>query len=219
MDASNRYRHKVRDRVDHGQVTGHALAIVHDLNLEMAMQEMYPVLRQKAENVVSGKISNQIGLSDLAMNTLMVGLVRARDFQGKSQNQLERWLVGIMKNLYRRSRRDLLRRRRLEFRYSQSLPDPRKNHHVDGLMASRPNDPANDACQKEMLEFLQKALNLLPYRLRQVIELKLAEGLSISQIADRLEIEIEAASKRYQRALTQLREMYVIQQIAENITN
>jgi RNA polymerase sigma factor (sigma-70 family) len=220
MDACNRNRQRLQHGLERCQHSGYSLTVVHDLNLELAMQQMYPVLRQKAENVVHGKISHQIGLSDLAMNTIMVGLVRARDFQGNSQNHLERWLVGIMKNLYRRGRRDFFRRRKLESQYFKNQADHRNEEDLCRmLLVNRPNNPMNAACHEELLEFLQTAVNQLPYRLRQVIELRMNEGLSAVQIADRLEIEVEAASKRYQRAIDQLREMYVIRQIAETMTD
>jgi len=66
--------------------------------------------------------------------------------------------------------------------------------------------PENLAQEKQMLALLREMISLLPDTYRQVIELRLVEGLSTRQTADLLHISRSNVSSRLNRAVTLLQQ-------------
>jgi RNA polymerase sigma factor (sigma-70 family) len=71
----------------------------------------------------------------------------------------------------------------------------------------------NSVDQKEMAAIVIQCVNQLPAKLSVVLLMKLHEGLSLVQIASRLNIEKNTAQRRYARALEQLRNMPEIKKL------
>jgi RNA polymerase sigma factor (sigma-70 family) len=75
----------------------------------------------------------------------------------------------------------------------------------------------NSVDQKEMAAIVIQCVNQLPAKLSVVMLMRLQEGLSLVQIASRLNIEKNTAQKRYARALEQLRKMPEIEKLNQFI--
>jgi RNA polymerase sigma factor (sigma-70 family) len=68
-----------------------------------------------------------------------------------------------------------------------------------------------------MAAIVIQCVNQLPAKLSVVMLMRLQEGLSLVQIASRLNIEKNTAQKRYARALEQLRKMPAIEKLNQFI--
>lgn len=190
------------------------LQILQELDLASAMTEIYPRLRVMATKISKRTNSDSGEHSDLTMNTIMTALIKVSQFEGKSRNDLFAWLVGIMQNLYRRSRRDSLRHGRV---HSKKCISARNAQFLtsSGLVELRSIDPNQEASIHEQLWIVVQAIDTLPSKLKTVVEMKLHDGLTVAEIAEKLQIDKPAVQKRYARALKKLREMYVLRKIVE----
>jgi RNA polymerase sigma-70 factor (ECF subfamily) len=103
-----------------------------------------------------------------------------------------RWFYGILRNV---CRDEMGRRRRAE---------PASGHEIP----EEPDEDADPAIRLEIAEdydLLKKALGLLTPDDREILALRFARGLEFRDVAAILEIGEEAAKKRVQRALKELR--------------
>ena len=173
----------------------------------------YFYLRNVAMKIVKPDVANEIGYSDIVMNTLLVGFSKANSFKGESDGQLRSWLVGIMKNLHRRYRRDILRRNVVSLELSGKTSDKASDNIIRDVIDPNTDQPFDEATRREIGSLLSKAITHLPLRLKVVVEMYLHETQNFRVMAENLGIEKSAAEKRYQRAVAQLRETDEIRRI------
>ncbi|MFM7128397.1 MAG: RNA polymerase sigma factor [bacterium] len=173
----------------------------------------YFYLKNVAMKIVRPDVANEIGYSDIVMNTLLVGFSKANSFKGESDGQLRSWLVGIMKNLHRRYRRDILRRNMVSLERSRHSSDKAADNMIREVIDPNSDQPFDYATRQEVGSLLHNAIAQLPWRQKVVVEMYLHETENFRVIAENLGIEKSAAEKRYQRALRLLREMDEISRI------
>lgn len=177
------------------------------------IQAHYFYLKNVAMKLVKPEVASEIGYSDIVMNTLLVGISKGSTFKGESEGQLRSWLVGIMKNLNRRYRRDILRRNTISLNGKQKNTETDTDRIIHEVIDPNSHQPFDDATRHEIAALLTKAISQLPWRHKVVVEKYLFETQNFRLIAESLGIEKSAAEKRYQRALGQLRQMNEIRQI------
>lgn len=68
-------------------------------------------------------------------------------------------------------------------------------------------DSDNNYEQKELLEIVMKALDLLDFKYKEAFVLRKIDGFSLQEIADALEISVEGAKTRVNRARIKLMEI------------
>ena len=170
-------------------------------------------LKHVAYRIVGPDVAHEIGYSDIVMNAIHVGLSKAGSFQGDSEGQLRSWLVGIMKNLHRRYRRDILRRNEVSLDYGASGNQFASEKMISELVDSRSCQPVDEACRKELGTVINEAIAQLPWRLKLVVSMHVYDAIDFRTIAERLGMEKSAVEKRYQRAVSQLRENHQIRTI------
>jgi RNA polymerase sigma-70 factor, ECF subfamily len=116
----------------------------------------------------------------------------ARDPSPLDQARNER---AFLLRLARNAAIDLIRRRETRERHQAQFA--REN--------PSPFAPGADPDEQEFRDRLSEALALLPADQREVVHLKLWEGLTFQQIADALDIPLHTAASRYRYALDKLR--------------
>jgi RNA polymerase sigma factor (sigma-70 family) len=120
-------------------------------------------------------------------------------------------------NKYKQQRRNIKRHREisLDDMNPPSSSNSGSSNHSDKNPGSL--QPMNSVDQKEMAAIVIQCVNQLPAKLSVVMLMRLQEGLSLVQIASRLNIEKNTAQKRYARALEQLRKMPAIEKLNQFI--
>lgn len=92
-----------------------------------------------------------------------------------------------------------------EWRERARVAKPHDQEWLDDLLIESEQEPENSVCQARTDESVQKALGKLPARQRQVLLLRVNEGLTYKQIAERLELSPRVVVRDLSRAYSQLR--------------
>lgn len=140
------------------------------------------------------KVSNQQDQKDLAQDTL-IEFTRTL-FHGRyspDKGNLAQWLFAIAKNI-------LLRHRKKYVEDYSKQSELRDDH-----LPKEDNDQVDDTFSQA----IQEALSQLSPRIREVVlmRIKLDESVTWQDIADELDITESAASTRYSRGISQLKDI------------
>jgi RNA polymerase sigma-70 factor, ECF subfamily len=142
---------------------------------------------------VLGMVGNAFDAEDIVQETVTRAFVHFADFRGESK--FKSWLMSIAINEVRtKHRRDF--RSRLTYFEMNQLELLGKAITTDSPYKQYQEDEANRA--------LQKAIVSLHPAYKEMIQLRVIEGLNIAETARRLSISITAAKARYYRAVQRL---------------
>jgi RNA polymerase sigma-70 factor (ECF subfamily) len=92
-----------------------------------------------------------------------------------------------------------------EWRERARVSKPHDREWLDDLPIESEQEPENSVCQARTDENVQAAVDKLPFRQRQVLLLRVNEGLTYKQIAERLSLSPRAVLRDLSRAYSQLR--------------
>lgn len=113
------------------------------------------------------------------------------------------WLRLIGKHIVTETHRRHFRAKRSpEFEVNGG--EPTENQWVS-ILADSIQSVHSVVARAELVQKVYELFAEIPQQDREVLEMRHAEGLSMSQIGDLLEINVEAAKKRYYRALARFR--------------
>ena len=129
--------------------------------------------------------------SDVAQRTVAAAMEHFPSFRGASDSEWYAWLLAIVKNDIRRLLRDAQR----EARLVDTIPPPTELHDAT---------PSRFARQREETVRLFAAMEQLPERDRQVIQLRNIDGLPYAEVASQLGCSEQSARQRWVRAVRRL---------------
>lgn len=92
-----------------------------------------------------------------------------------------------------------------EWRERARVAKPHEQEWLDDLLIESEQEPENSVCQARTDESVKKAVDKLPTRQRQVLLLRVNEGLTYKQIATRLELSPRIVLRDLSRAYSHLR--------------
>jgi RNA polymerase sigma-70 factor (ECF subfamily) len=92
-----------------------------------------------------------------------------------------------------------------EWRERARVAKPHQQSWLDDLLIEPDAEPENSACQEGTNECVQAAVDRLPKRQRDVLLLRVNEGLTYKQIAERLGLTQRSVLRDLTRAYSQLR--------------
>lgn len=92
-----------------------------------------------------------------------------------------------------------------EWRERARVSKPHDQEWLDDLLIESEQEPENSVCQARTDENVQNAVDKLPPRQRQVLLLRVNEGLTYKQIAERLALSPRVVLRDLSRAYSQLR--------------
>lgn len=92
-----------------------------------------------------------------------------------------------------------------EWRERARVSKPHDQSWLDDLLIEPDKEPENSVCQERTDENVQDAVDQLPFRQRQVLLLRVNEGLTYKQIAERLGVSPRIVLRDLSRAYAQLR--------------
>lgn len=140
---------------------------------------------------------------EVVQTALSKALTKLHTYRGESA--MFTWLCVICRNeLVDWTRRNARHRRHLVL----TEDDPEIRAVIDSLDAPASDNPAVMYQRHEASRLIQVALDALPCRYGDALEWKYIEGRSVKEIAQRLEISVEAAQSLLARAKRSFRELY-----------
>jgi RNA polymerase sigma-70 factor (ECF subfamily) len=92
-----------------------------------------------------------------------------------------------------------------EWRERARVSKPHDQEWLDDLLIEPDQEPENSVSQARTNASVQAAVDKLPFRQRQVLLLRVNEGLTYKQIADRLKLSPRIVLRDLSRAYSQLR--------------
>jgi RNA polymerase sigma-70 factor (ECF subfamily) len=167
-------------------------------------------LRLLAEVQLGKHLRVQCDPSDLVQQTLLEAHRDFAGFQGKHEADLLAWLRRILAhNLYNEARRQTAQQR--DVAREVSLEKVQANLDQSSIMlgkslAADVPTPSQIADRREAAVLLADALASLPDDYQQVLRLRIFEGLSAEEVAERMNRSAGAVRMLQLRALTALRE-------------
>ncbi len=145
--------------------------------------------------------------SDLVQDTLLLAHRDFDQFRGQSDAELAAWLRSIMAHhgakLARRFRSTLSRDVDLERQLTDQLD--RSAQALARLVPSAGSSPSEHLLRQEAALRLADALAKIPDHYREALVLYHLEGLSMADVAQRLDRSVHAVQKLLARGLIQLR--------------
>jgi RNA polymerase sigma-70 factor (ECF subfamily) len=161
--------------------------------------------RQQIGRRIQGKASS----SDLVQETFLRAHRDFAAFRGKTEAEFAAWLRQILAaslgTLLRRYLGTKRRDPRLERELVVELDHSSRN--LERHLVAPTSTPGHKASRREQAVRLAQALERLPAHYREVIVLHHLEGLSLSQMAQRLDRTPDSVEKLWARALIQLRRL------------
>jgi RNA polymerase sigma-70 factor, ECF subfamily len=144
-------------------------------------------------------VKNRQDAEDVRQESFMKAFIHLKDFEERAS--FSSWLTRIAINSALMSVRK--KRRNIESSIDVTNDDPGSGYRWE------PKDPAENpesrCARREREELLKEAIQVLPLKLRQIVQLSHREDRSMEEIAQILRISVPAAKSRLARARTALR--------------
>ncbi len=151
--------------------------------------------RKELESLVAsrlgGRLRGKLERDDLLQETVARALESIGRFEWQGEGSFRRWLFGIAENVTREAARKLRRGPDLE-----AFPD----------MPGTDSSPSKHVRRSERFERLQEAIRRLSPDHRRVILLVRIEGLTIREVAERMERSVSSVKNLLLRAMRAMRE-------------
>ena len=141
------------------------------------------------------ELHGKLGASDIVQETLVRGMQGFGEFQGRSSEELARWLRKILLNHLANE----VKRYRTEKRQVD------RERPADSKLAdARQPSPSGAALSREEWDRLASAIARLPEEMQRVIHWRHRDNLSFAEIGERLGKSEDAAGKVWAKALERL---------------
>jgi RNA polymerase sigma-70 factor (ECF subfamily) len=141
-------------------------------------------------------LRRRLETEDLAQSAYHDALRALDRWEGRGKGSFRKWLLGILRNKFRRKLAGALAERR-DARREVALGDVDRS-------ASSGGDPCLQVLRAEDREHLLRAVEALPDKWRRVVHLRYFEGLAWREVGERLDLSEEAAQMLCHRALKSL---------------
>ena len=153
-------------------------------------------LTQFARTQLDSRMRTKMSGSDVVQESLVRAACEFADFRGDHPQQLQAWLLAILRNqLIDGYRRFTVAEKR---RAGRELPDG--NNWID--RTSDPGDsPSAIYSAKEDVARLLHVIGELPEQLRQVVELRYVQRLSFNEIAKLQDLPVSTCRRRWFEAI------------------
>lgn len=150
-----------------------------------AAEELYSTYYHRVKEFIIKRGANFVDAEDIAQEALIAGLEGLK--AGRKPERLTQWLLGIA--------------RHVSFRRPLPVDEERLRQTVDPQRRSA----KSMAMRQEMKALLERALEKMTPADREIVDLHYRGGLSRKEVAERLDLPIEAIHARCDRAHGRLR--------------
>jgi RNA polymerase sigma-70 factor (ECF subfamily) len=173
-------------------------------NDQRAMHAFYDEYFPKLYRYAARRLRSPQDIDDVVQRALAVAARRIETYRGEAT--LLSWLVQICRN-------EVSKHYQHNARHDATvmfLDDDVLRAVVESLEAPPPDEPESFAKRAELISMVQMALDQLPGRYADALELKYLEGFSSKEIADQLGIGDTAAQSLLARARRAFREVCTV---------
>jgi RNA polymerase sigma-70 factor (ECF subfamily) len=166
-----------------------------------------PLLRLRAQQLYRDpRLQSRLDWSDVVQEAFLKAQQALDQFEGKSEGELVKWLLTILKNTYR----DRLDREFADMRDpARELAFERianeSSARLEAYLAASQSTPSEHVAKEEMLLRVATALDELPERERQVVFLRHLMGVTLGAIAEQTGWPQTTVSRLHARGLRKLR--------------
>ena len=171
-------------------------------------------LRRFVEVRLDPKLRVRVDPSDVVQDTQMEAVRRLGRYLKQPPMPFRLWLRQLAYDRVLMLRRHHLRAARRAVEREVVLPDQSSLQLAGQVLASGPT-PSQQLVQHELVRRVRQAVAHLPEGDREVLIMRNLEGLSNREVAQLLGIDPSTASRRYGRAVIQLREILLESDLAE----
>jgi RNA polymerase sigma factor (sigma-70 family) len=165
------------------------------------LERHLPAIREHVGRRLGAQLRAKETISDIVQDTVMQVLRYGPRFQVSDARHFHLLMARIVENVLR-DKNDWYRARRRDRARECPLP-PDSAIELGGPMRQR-NPLSTEADRHEREAFVRMGLELLEPERREILVLRLWDGLSFAVIGERLGVSADAASKRCQRAMIDL---------------
>jgi len=151
-----------------------------------AAEELYSVYYHRVKEFIVKRGANFVDAEDIAQEALIAGLEGLK--AGRKPERLTMWLFGIARHLS----------------YRRSLPADEEA--MRQVVDSKRRSAKSMAIRREMHALLERALEKMTPCDRQIVDLHYRSGLSRKEVAERLDLPMDAIHARCDRAHRRLRQ-------------
>lgn len=190
------------------------LATFHDLSLLIAdarlgseaalnclLEAVRPFATRLAERENSPPLRVKVGDSDLVQESLLDASRTFASFEGHTGEELTAWLRQILLNNLLHQRRAYLGTEKRDVSREQPWPYQSTESGVGSVIPDDSRLPPEKVAATEERLRVQTALERLPPEFRQVLRWRFEDGLTIPEIAERLQRTVSSAKKFLARAV------------------
>jgi RNA polymerase sigma-70 factor (ECF subfamily) len=151
-----------------------------------AGEELYRLYYDRVRGFIIKRGAHIVDAEDIAQEALIAGLEGLK--AGRKPDRLTSWLLGIARHV------------------ALNRPRTASDKNLDQVIDPKRRSAKSMAIRREMAVLLERALEGMTPNDREIVDLHYRAGLSRKDIADRLDLPIEAVHARCDRAHSRLRE-------------
>jgi RNA polymerase sigma-70 factor (ECF subfamily) len=158
---------------------------------------------------ISKRLQGKADAADLVQETFLQAHKHFATFRGGTEGELVRWLRQILAATVANLVRHYCGTRRRDVRLEKQLATEldHSSHVLDRALVTQDSSPSQRAARREQAVLLADALDKLPPDYREVIILRHLEGLSFSEVAERMGRSLDSVKKKWTPALAELRSL------------
>jgi len=153
------------------------------------------------------RLNSKVDPSDIVQETFLEAHCGFSSFRGESEGEFTAWLRTILGHRVAHLVRRYLRNQGRDVRREQplDLSLDESSRAVERALDGMQSTPSKGASQREQGVLLANALSRLPADYREVVVLHHFEGLSLTDVGERMGRSLDSAQKLWVRALGRLR--------------
>lgn len=183
------------------------MAKTHEQDVPADWSRYRAYLRFLSSTAVPLKLRAKLDPSDLVQQTLLQAYRALPSFGGSSEGEMLAWLRQILARNVTRATRDYNRQRRSVSReraVKQAVES--SSMRIAHILDSHGTAPPDAVIQGERILHLCAAIETLPDAQREAVTLHHLEGLTISEVAGRMDRSVAAVAGLLKRGLKSLRQ-------------
>lgn len=166
--------------------------------------ELRPALRAMLASRLRKEVLNRLDASDVVQETYLRASKNLSSYLADPKSHPFAWLKTLSNQI-------LAELERNQFRQKRSPDVEQLNVHSNKVveyLTDSLDSVSKNMQREELIESVRSSIDRIPDADRQIIEMRHAESSSFGKIAKRLDISLEAAKKRYYRAIDRLRTVF-----------
>jgi len=178
--------------------------------LGQLLESYHGYLRLMARIEIGRKLQGKVDASDIVQEAFLHAHRQFPNFQGDAEAQFVLWLktilAGTLANVVRRYLGTQARDLRLEREFEADLDQ--SSCALAGMLVDPHSSPSQQVARGEQTILVAAALGRLPPDYQTVLVLRHLEGLTFSQIAERMGRSVDSVEKLWLRGLTKLKKEF-----------